>query len=57
MISSIEMQRTENTDSEKYMAINWERNNEDYNHTPLNSQFHVMDEDDTYLFLLDKGVL
>ena len=32
MISSIEMQRTENTDSEKYMAINWERNNEDYNH-------------------------
>ena len=57
MISSIEMQRTENTDSEKYMAINWERNDEDYNHTPLNSQFHVMDEDDTYLFLLDKGVL
>ena len=57
MISSIEMQRTENTDSEKYMAINWEKNNEDYNHTPLNSQFHVMDEDDTYLFLLDKGVL
>ena len=57
MISSIEMQRTENTDSEKYMAINWERNNEDYNHTPLNSQFHVIDEDDTYLFLLDKGVL
>ena len=57
MISSIEMQRTENTDSEKYIAINWERNNEDYNHTPLNSQFHVMDEDDTYLFLLDKGVL
>ena len=57
MISSIEMQRTENTDSEKYMAINWERNNEDHNHTPLNSQFHVMDEDDTYLFLLDKGVL
>ena len=57
MISSIEMQRTENTDSEKYMAINWERNNEDYNHIPLNSQFHVMDEDDTYLFLLDKGVL
>ena len=57
MISSIEMQRTENTDSEKYMAINWERNNEDYNHTPLNSQFHIMDEDDTYLFLLDKGVL
>ena len=57
MISSIEMQRTENTDSEKYMAINWERNNEDYNHTPLNSQFHVMDEDDTYLFLLDRGVL
>jgi len=57
MISSIEMQRTENTDSEKYMAINWERNNEDYNHTPLNSQFHTMDEDDTYLFLLDKGVL
>ena len=57
MISSIEMQRTENTDSEKYMAINWERNNEYYNHTPLNSQFHTMDEDDTYLFLLDKGVL
>ena len=57
MISSIEMQRTENTDSEKYMAINWERNNEDYNHKPLNSEFHIMDEGDAYLFLLDKGVL
>ena len=57
MISSIEMQRTEDTDSEKYMAINWERNNEDYNHTPLNSEFYVMDSDEAYSFLLDKGVL
>jgi len=57
MISSIEMQRTEDTDSEKYIAINWERNNEDYNHTPLNSEFYVMDSDEAYSFLLDKGVL
>ena len=42
MISSIEMQRTEGTSSEKYMAIGWERNNEDYHHTPLNSEFYVM---------------
>ena len=57
MISSIEMQRTEGTTSEKYMAIGWERNNEDYHHTPLNSEFYVMDSKDTYPFLLDKGVL
>ena len=57
MISSIEMQRTEGTSSEKYMAIGWERNNEDYNHTPLNSEFYVMDSEDSYQFLLDKGVL
>ena len=57
MISSIEMQRTEGTTSEKYMAIGWERNNEDYHHTPLNSEFYVMDSKDAYPFLLDKGVL
>ena len=57
MISSIEMQRTEDTKSDKYMAIGWERNNEDYNHIPLNSEFYVMGSDDAYPFLLDKGVL
>tara|TARA_R100000664_G_C2756348_1_gene144237 strand:- start:2365 stop:3324 length:960 start_codon:yes stop_codon:yes gene_type:complete len=57
MISSIEMQRTELTSSEKYMAIGWERNNEDYNHTPLNSEFYVIDSEKTYEFLIDKGVL
>jgi len=57
MISSIEMQRTEETTSEKYMAIGWERNNEDYNHEPLNSEFYVMDSEEAYPFLLDKGVL
>ena len=57
MISSIEMQRTEMTSSKKYMSIGWERNNEDYNHKPLNSEFHVMDTNDTYEFLLNKGVL
>ena len=43
--------------NEKYMAIGWERNNEDYNHTPLNSEFYLMDSEDSYQFLLDKGVL
>ena len=57
MISSIEMQRTETTLSKKYMSIGWERNNEDYNHEPLNSEFYVMDTKDTYEFLLNKGVL
>ena len=57
MISSIEMQRTEGTTSEKYMAIGWERNNEDYNHEPLNSEFYVMNSEEAYPFLLDKGVL
>ena len=57
MISSIEMQRTEGTTSEKYMAIGWERNNEDYNHEPLNSEFYVMGSEEAYPFLLDKGVL
>ena len=57
MISSIEMQRTKVTSSEKYMAIGWDRNNEDYNHTPLNSEFYVMDSKKTYEFLIDKGVL
>ena len=57
MISSIEMQRTEETTSEKYMAIGWERHNEDYNHEPLNSEFHLMKSKDAYQFLVDKGVL
>tara|TARA_R110000851_G_scaffold1603_2_gene6230 strand:+ start:2863 stop:3825 length:963 start_codon:yes stop_codon:yes gene_type:complete len=57
MISAIEMQRTKETDSEKYAAIGWERNNEDYNHTPLNSEFYVMKSEDAYSFLLNKGVL
>ena len=57
MISSMEMQRTVGTDSEKYMAITWKRNNEDYNHTPLNSEFHLMESESTYDFLKGKGVL
>ena len=51
------MQRTEKTSSKKYMAIGLERNNENYHHTPLNSEFYVMDSKDTYQFLIDKEVL
>ena len=56
MISSIEYQRVEKG-SGKYLMIGYERNNEDYNHKPLNSEFYVMDSEDAYPFLLDKGVL
>ena len=57
MISSIEMQRTEETTSKKYLAIGYKRNNEDYSHIPLNSEFHLMSSEKTYEFLLEKGVL
>tara|TARA_R100001163_G_C5037018_1_gene175970 strand:- start:19 stop:981 length:963 start_codon:yes stop_codon:yes gene_type:complete len=56
MISSIEYQRVEEL-SEKYLMIGYERNNEDYDHTPLNSEFYVMSSDESYQFLVDKGVL
>ena len=56
MISAIEMQRIDG-ENENYMAIGWERNNEDFNHTPLNSEFYVMDSERTYDFLKGKGVL
>jgi len=57
MISSIEMQRTVKTNSQKYLMITWDRNNENYNHKPLNSEFYVMNSKDAYNFLNDKGVL
>jgi len=56
MISSIEYQRVEDG-NEKYVMISYERNNEDYNHTPLNSEFHLMSSKDSYKFLVDKKVL
>ena len=56
MISSIEYQRVEEL-SEKYLMIGYERNNEEYDHKPLNSEFYVMDSDESYQFLVDKGVL
>ena len=56
MISSIEYQRVEEL-SEKYLMIGYERNNEDYDHIPLNSEFHLMNSEDSYQFLVDKGVL
>jgi len=56
MISSIEYQRVEEL-SEKYLMIGYERNNEDYDHTPLNSEFYIMDSEETYQFLVDKKVL
>ena len=56
MISSIEYQRVEEI-NEKYLMIGYERNNEDYDHTPLNSEFYVMDSDEAYDFLVKKGVL
>ena len=34
-----------------------QRNNENYDHVPLNSEFHLIDSDGTYGFLKDKGVL
>ena len=43
--------------NEKYLMIGYERNNEDYDHTPLNSEFYIMDSEETYQFLVDKKVL
>jgi len=57
MISSIEMQRVDNTESDKYLSIGYERINEDYNHKPLNSEFHLIDSDKAFMFLVNKGVL
>ena len=57
MISSIEMQRVEDTESDKYLSIGYKRINEDYNHRPLNSEFHLIDSDKAFMFLVDKGVL
>ena len=56
MISSIEYQRVERG-NEKYLMIGYERNNEEYDHTPLNSEFHLMGSDESYQFLVDKEVL
>ena len=56
MISSIEYQRVVRA-NDKYLMIGYERHNEDYNHTPLNSEFYVMDSDEAYNFLVEKGVL
>ena len=52
MISSIEYQRVEEL-SEKYLMIGYERNNEDYDHIPLNSEFYVMSSEEAYQFLVD----
>ena len=57
MISSIEMQRVEDTESDKYLSIGYKRINEDYNHEPLNSEFHLIDSDEAFMFLVNKGVL
>ena len=56
MISSIEYQRVEDG-NEKYVMIGYDRNNEDYDHTPLNSEFYVMSSEEAYQFLVDKGAL
>ena len=56
MVSSIEYQRVEEG-NEKYVMIGYERNNENYDHPPLNSEFHLMDSKDSYQFLVDNGVL
>jgi UDP-N-acetylglucosamine 4,6-dehydratase len=56
MISSIEYQRVEDG-NEKYVMIGYDRNNEDYDHTPLNSEFHLMNSEESYQFLVDKDVL
>ena len=56
MVSSIEYQRVEEG-NEKYVMIGYERNNESYDHIPLNSEFHLMDSEDSYQFLVDNGVL
>ena len=58
MISSIEMQRTEQTNDERYLSIGWKRHTEDYNQEPLSSEFHVMNSDEAFRFLTEeKGVL
>ena len=51
------MQRVEKTNSEKYLAIGYERNNEDYNQKPLNSEIHLIKSENTLNFLNKKGVL
>jgi len=56
MISSIEYQRVEDG-NKKYVLIGYDRNNEDYDHTPLNSEFHSMNSEESYQFLINKGVL
>ena len=56
MISSIEYQRVEDG-NEKYVMIGYERNNEDYDHKPLNSEFYIMSSEEAYQFLVDKGAL
>ena len=57
MISSIEMQRVEDTESDKYLSIGYKRISEDYNRKPLNSEFHLIDSDEAFMFLVNKGVL
>ena len=39
------------------MSIGYKRINEDYNHEPLNSEFHLIDSDEDFMFLVNKGVL
>ena len=57
MISSMEMQRVEDTESDKYLSIGYKRISEDYNRKPLNSEFHLIDSDEAFMFLVNKGVL
>jgi FlaA1/EpsC-like NDP-sugar epimerase len=56
MISTIEYQRVEEG-SEKYLIIGYERLNESYDIAPLNSEFHLLKSEETYQFLVDRGVL
>ena len=56
MISTIEYQRVEEG-SEKYLMIGYERLNENYDTVPLNSEFHLLRSEETYQFLVDRGVL
>ena len=53
MVSSIEYQRVEDV-NEKYLMIGYERNNEDYNHKPFNSEFYVMDSEEDLLFSVSR---
>ena len=43
----------ESTESDKYLSIGYKRINEDYNHRPLNSEFHLIDSDKAFMFLVD----